>query len=79
MTAELILYSGQQCHLCDIAAELIAQNFPNHWAKTQKVDVRPDPQLYHLYGARIPVLKRLDTQSELGWPFDQAQLQAFLL
>nr|WP_263406905.1 glutaredoxin family protein [Salinimonas profundi] len=42
------------------------------------VNVRDDTTLYHEYGARIPVLKRTDTQQELGWPFDQQALKRFL-
>ncbi|WP_232371992.1 glutaredoxin family protein [Salinimonas iocasae] len=42
------------------------------------VNVRDDTRLYHEYGARIPVLKRMDTQEELAWPFDSNALKRFL-
>jgi hypothetical protein len=42
------------------------------------VDVRDSTDLYHLYGARIPVLYREDINSELPWPFDSFQLCEFL-
>lgn len=74
----LILYSGEQCHLCDLALELIEQTTPYRIPDLQKVDIGGDHQLHHLYGARIPVLKRADTSEELGWPFDAQQLEAFL-
>ena len=44
----------------------------------EKVDISKDHQAYHLYAVRIPVLKRTDDQSELGWPFDLTQLETFL-
>lgn len=77
MNNAFILYSGTECCLCDVAAELLATHYPEQWQLTSKVNVRPDPQLYHLYGARIPVLKRQDTGAEIGWPFDAADLQGF--
>lgn len=74
----LTLYSGQHCHLCDLAVDLIADIQSTHHVILSKVDIASDHQLTHLYGARIPVLKREDTQTELGWPFDKERLEAFL-
>ena len=74
----LVLYSGTQCHLCDLAYALL-QDVDSHAADhVEKIDVASDHQLYHLYGARIPVVKRLDSGAELGWPFDVQQLKDFL-
>lgn len=75
-TPDLILYSGQHCCLCDDAQVIIQSVAPQ--ASVRKVDVASDHELYHRYGARIPVVLRTDTQNELGWPFDAGQLQAFL-
>ena len=44
----------------------------------QEIDVKSDPQIYHLYGARIPVLVDTKQQQELAWPFDYQQLTEFL-
>lgn len=74
----LSLYSGKQCHLCDIADQLIRQTLPSADDDMEKIDVSTNHDLYHMYGARIPVLKRWDTQQELCWPFDQQQLIEFL-
>ena len=74
----LVLYSSQQCHLCDIALELLKQTIDIERLDFEKVDVKADHNLFYLYGARIPVLKRMDNQQELGWPFDQTQLVEFL-
>lgn len=74
----LTLYSGKQCHLCDIAEALIRQTLPSADDDMKKVDVSNNHQLYHLYGAKIPVLKRWDTLEEITWPFNQQQLIEFL-
>ena len=75
---QIILYTGQGCGLCD-QAEAILQGLPNYDAiELEKIDVRTTTELYHLYGARIPVLFRKDNQSELPWPFDFIQLSEFL-
>lgn len=44
----------------------------------KKINIRDSAALYHLYGARIPVLKRETTDSELGWPFTIDDLIEFL-
>lgn len=75
---DLILYSGQGCCLCEQAETLLEQVDKNASAILKKVDVRTSSDLYHLYGARIPVLYREDNQSELPWPFDSIQLCEFL-
>ncbi len=44
----------------------------------EKINIRDSADLYHLYGARIPVLKREKTDTELGWPFTLDDLIEFL-
>ncbi|GAB2675626.1 glutaredoxin family protein [Aliiglaciecola sp. 3_MG-2023] len=75
---QLIFYSGKDCHLCDLAMSLLTQLGSNYDIHLTKVDVKTDHQLFHLYGARIPVIKREDNQQELGWPFNLIQLKEFL-
>jgi hypothetical protein len=74
---KLTLYTGPQCELCDRALEVIGHVDPMLTKLTQ-VNIRNDVNLYHLYAVRIPVLKREDTQAELGWPFDVTMLETFL-
>ena len=74
---QLILYSGQHCCLCDDAKTLLQQGGFD-LSGLSVVDVKSDPQLYHLYGARIPVLVKPQTQQELAWPFDLVRLTEFL-
>ena len=74
----LILYTGQGCSLCEQAEALLEKVDENAAFVLKKVDVRASTDLYHLYGARIPVLYREDINSELPWPFDFFQLCEFL-
>ena len=75
--AKFILYSGQQCCLCDDAQALLAQTNVES-SQIKKINVKSDPHIYHLYGARIPVLVDTTTQQELAWPFELSQLTEFV-
>ena len=72
--AELVLFSRPDCHLCDVAAELIEAES----LKFTKANIEVDIDLISRYGTRIPVLLRTDTQAELGWPFTAHLLRSFL-
>lgn len=74
----LTLYSGPHCQLCDVAEQLIKSTLLTAEQDMEKTDVSKNHELYHLYGAKIPVLKRHDINQELCWPFDQQQLIEFL-
>ncbi|KXI29056.1 glutaredoxin family protein [Paraglaciecola hydrolytica] len=77
MLSKFVLYSGHNCCLCDDAKALLAQTSidPKEFVE---VDVKTDSQIYHLYGARIPVLVNTQAQQELAWPFELPQLTEFL-
>jgi len=72
------LYTGPQCCLCDDAKALIDSLPAEYRPEVTLCNIREDANLYHLYAVRIPVLKRVDNEQELGWPFDQSQLIQFL-
>ena len=42
------------------------------------VDIADDESWFEAYSLRIPVLRRIDTEAELDWPFDSEQVVAFL-
>lgn len=75
--SRFIFYSGQQCCLCEEALALLGQTNIEINQLT-KIDVKSDPQIYHLYGARIPVLVKANNQQELAWPFELSQLIEFV-
>ncbi|WP_299806313.1 glutaredoxin family protein [uncultured Shewanella sp.] len=72
--ASVILYHTDACHLCELAAELLIQS----GIKYDALDICDDENLAEQYGIRIPVVKIVDSQSELNWPFDLEALEEFL-
>lgn len=77
MTIKLALYSTSACHLCELAVALL-DALPETLASWHEVEISEDETLLTRYGTRIPVVRREDSHAELGWPFDAAQLYAFL-
>lgn len=71
----LTLYQRDDCHLCDLALEVLAR------AKTPEfssVFIDDDAQLEARYGARVPVLRDAASGAELDWPFGVESVQRFL-
>ena len=75
---KLFFYTGPQCSLCDLADIELKNTAQYPQLDVEMVNIRQSTELYHLYGARIPVLKRDDNEKEIGWPFTTADLEEFL-
>ena len=73
----LFFYTTLGCHLCEQADELLADVMDDRYQVTA-VEISESDELIERYGIRIPVLRREDTGSELGWPFDAEALLEFL-
>ena len=74
VTEPLILYSRSDCHLCDLAAEMLDRaSVP--W---RPVDIDADPGLARKYGITVPVLLHPGSGRELFFPFDDETLLKFL-
>ncbi|MDV3469355.1 glutaredoxin family protein [Stenotrophomonas sp. C3(2023)] len=72
----LILYQRDDCHLCDLALEVLARaRAPG----VELVFIDGQPELEQRYGERVPVLRDARDGRELAWPFDTATVQAWLL
>lgn len=68
-----VLYQRDDCHLCDLALEVLAQaRVPDF----ESVFVDGDEVLEAGYGHRVPVLRIGDR--ELDWPFDAARVRQVL-
>jgi glutaredoxin len=69
------LYSTRFCHLCKEAETIIrkAGIFAIY------IDISEDDDLLEKYSERIPVLRRVDNDAELGWPFDAETVLRFLM
>ena len=71
----LILYQRDDCHLCDLALDVLAQA---RVPEFESVFIDQDEALEVRYGTRVPVLQRSDTGEELDWPFSAERVTAWL-
>jgi hypothetical protein len=74
----LYLYGTSACHLCELAVLVVDAVLHPDYFEIKRVDIVDSDDLVEKYGARIPVLKILRTEDELGWPFNEAELIAFI-
>jgi hypothetical protein len=75
MTMRLVLFQRDDCHLCDLALDVLAQaRVPDF----SSVFIDHDNTLEALYGERVPVLRDDDRRRELDWPFDVPRVTAWL-
>lgn len=77
MPSECQLFGTLGCHLCELA-EAEVMPLVQHGLLVELIDIVDSEALVEAYGLRIPVLRRVDTGAELGWPFDTEQIVAFL-
>lgn len=84
---ELLLYTTVGCHLCEQAEQVLVPvlDYINRGDTggeeplgVRPVEISDSPELMQRYGVRIPVIRLRDAESELSWPFDQAQVFEFL-
>ncbi len=78
---KLTLYSTQDCHLCEQAADLLKQVTEKFDLEHVDIAGSADPAqskiLVEKYGIRIPVIKS-GLGEELDWPFDLEMLEKFI-
>lgn len=74
----IIFYSTEGCHLCEQAYALLTEAGVSE--QVDVVDIAFDDNLFSRYGVTIPVVSFYDNESvsELGWPFDAAELALWL-
>ena len=78
MQTQLLLYNTEGCHLCEQAEALVSPLLPAEGVQLMAVEISASDQLVERYGIRIPVLRFSDGAQELGWPFDDRAVLAFL-
>lgn len=72
-TSPFILFQRDDCHLCDLALEVLAEaRFPAF----ESVFIDDDPGLEAIYGSRVPVVRDDVSGRELDWPFDAGAARA---
>ena len=75
-TPALTLFQRDDCHLCDLALEVLAA------ARAPEFDsvfIDEDEALEAQYGIRVPVLREQASGVELDWPFDAEAVQRLLV
>lgn len=77
MLPDCQLFGTLGCHLCELAEEQLMP-FVGLGLQVELVDIAEREEWVEAYGLRIPLLRRLDSAAELGWPFDRARLATFL-
>ncbi len=75
MARRFLLFQRDDCHLCDLALEVLAEARAPAF---ESVFIDDDPGLEERYGVRVPVFREDGTGRELDWPFTADQLRAFL-
>ncbi len=71
----LTLFQRDDCHLCDLALEVLAAARAPEF---ESVFIDGDSGLEARYGERVPVLREEGDGRELEWPFDVEALGRFL-
>ena len=75
MQSKIKLYGTEFCHLCDEAEAILH----NAGVAVIHIDIAEDDKLLEKYGERIPILRRVDNDTELGWPFDAVDVARFMI
>ena len=74
----LKLYSTSYCHLCEQAEDMLISLVKLHPIAWETIEIIDDEVLLGLYGNSIPVLKRVDTNQELAWPFTKREIERLI-
>ena len=67
---KLLLYGTRSCHLCEQAGTMLYEA----GVTAEYIDIAENEALLEKYGMRIPVVRRVDSGTELDWPFDESAL-----
>lgn len=72
------VYSRAECHLCDVAWDLLERYRERHRLEMQKIDVDADPALRAAYGERVPVIV-IDGKERFFGRIDEVLLRRILV
>ena len=74
-----MLFGTSGCHLCEQAESIIKDCLLDGLDLIiEEIDIAEQEQWQDRYAIRIPVLYHPETEQELGWPFDQADVKEFI-
>ena len=75
MARRFLLFQRDDCHLCDLALEVLAEARAPAF---ESVFIDDDQGLEERYGIRVPVFRDEGAGTELDWPFSVDQVRAFV-
>ncbi len=75
---QLVLYSSQDCCLCEQALFILRDAQADWNISIKKVDIFKDKGLLIKYRSSIPAVEDLDSGELIYWPFDQVILESWL-
>lgn len=76
-TPRVTMYGRPGCHLCELAAEVIARVCDDLGEEWEQVSIDDDPALLEEYGEEIPVTL-VDGRRHDFWRVDETRLRAAL-
>jgi len=79
MSVNLKLMSTSHCHLCEQAETLLTELVTQYKFEWEVVEIIDDSALYERYASTIPVLKNLNTNREISWPFSSYDIEILLI
>ena len=78
MARKLHFYTTLGCHLCEQAEEIVEPIVDRYGIAIEKVEIADSDALIERYGVRIPVIRINSSTLELGWPFDENDVEALI-
>lgn len=80
---DVVLLGTSGCHLCELARDQWLQWLSAAGPLAERIcwreqDIADSDALVARYGIRIPVLRLVGQDAELGWPFDAAAINGFI-
>lgn len=75
---QFVLYSTSHCHLCEQAEKLLINLQHEYEFQWEIIEISNDGDLIDQYGIRIPVIKCINTNAELNWPFTQNDIMKLI-
>ncbi len=71
---EVEMFSRPNCHLCDVALEVIGALEEHYPLKLRVINVETEPQLEQQFGTELPVV-RIGGQTLFKYPIEGAALE----
>jgi hypothetical protein len=78
MAVKLILYSTSHCHLCELAESILKDISVLNDIVWTTIEITEDSMLLLRYEIKIPVIKRVDNEIEIAWPFTAQEIQSLV-